>query len=94
MQPRSAPTSAAEVAGEVGSVAAGLGILTTVLFPFALPLLLLAVAPLIPVAVAGLVLGAPVALAVWLVRAVRARVARWVHARPRTSALRTPMQPH
>jgi hypothetical protein len=74
MTPLRDTPSAADVAAEAGGWAAGLGILTTVLFPFALPGLLLAAAPLIVLAVAGLILAAPVVLAVWLARAVARRL--------------------
>ena len=49
----------------------GLGILTFQLFPFALPLLVLVIGPLVPLAVVGLLLTAPVVLPIWLARAVR-----------------------
>ena len=49
----------------------GLGILTFQLFPFALPLLVLVIGPLVPLAVVGLLLAAPVVLPIWLARAVR-----------------------
>jgi membrane protein implicated in regulation of membrane protease activity len=68
-------SSTTEIATEVSGLLAGLGILTTALFPFALPGLLLA-APLALVAVAGLLLAIPVVLPVWLVRVVRRRLAR------------------
>ena len=49
----------------------GLGILTFQLFPFALPLLVLVIGPLVPLAVVGVLLAAPVVLPIWLVRTVR-----------------------
>jgi hypothetical protein len=53
------------------AVLAGLGILTVALFPLALPgLLLFVVAPLLPVAVVGLLVAIPLALPLWLARAV------------------------
>jgi hypothetical protein len=70
---RSTPRTS-EIATEVNGLLAGLGILTTALFPFALPGLLLA-APLALLAVAGLILAIPVVLPLWLVRVVRRRVA-------------------
>ena len=53
--PRTSP-SPADVATEVANLAVGLGILTFVRFPFALPALLLVVGPLVPVAVIGVLL--------------------------------------
>jgi membrane protein implicated in regulation of membrane protease activity len=67
--PRATPSSA-DVAMEVSSLSAGLGIITTALFPFALPALVL-VAPLALVPVAGLLVAAPVLLPLWLARRVR-----------------------
>jgi hypothetical protein len=48
----------------------GLGILTMVLFPFALPGLLLFVAPLALVAVVGLLVAIPFVLPLWVARIV------------------------
>ena len=62
--------SAPDVAAEVGSLSAGLGIITMSLFPFALPLLVL-LAPVALLPLAGLVLAAPVLLPVGLVRRIR-----------------------
>jgi hypothetical protein len=65
----------ADVASEVGSLSAGLGIITMTLFPFALPgLVLLAPVALIPLA--GLLLAAPVLLPLWLVRRLRRALSR------------------
>jgi hypothetical protein len=74
--PRSAPSST-EVATEAGGLLAGLGILTMALFPIALPgLLLFVVAPLVLLAVAGLLLAIPLVLPLWLARfLVRRRLA-------------------
>jgi hypothetical protein len=69
MHSRRMPTSPSDVATETGSLLAGLGILTTALFPIALPgLLLFVVAPLALVAVAGLALAIPLLLPLWLAR--------------------------
>ena len=68
--PRTQP-SPADVAAEVTSFSAGVGILTIPLFPFALPGLLLAVGPLIPVVLAAVVLAIPFVPLIWLVRGVR-----------------------
>ena len=62
--------STADIAGELSSWMAAGGILTMMLFPFALPLILLLVAsalPLVLVAAAGALLAAPVLLvrALW-----------------------------
>jgi len=74
---RQAPSSA-EVATEVNGLLAGLGILTMTLFPFALPgLFLLVVAPVLLVAVAGLLVAIPVLLPLWVARMViRSRARR------------------
>jgi hypothetical protein len=59
------------------AVLVGLGILTMALFPFALPGLLLVVAPLAVLAVAGLLLALPLVLPLWVVRiAIRSRSRR------------------
>ncbi len=68
--PRTQP-SPADVAMEVTSLSAGLGIVTIPLFPFALPGLLLVVGPLVPVALAAVLLAMPVVVPVWLVRTIR-----------------------
>jgi membrane protein implicated in regulation of membrane protease activity len=70
--PRTQP-SPADVAMEVTSLSAGLGIVTIPLFPFALPGLLLVVGPLVPVALAAVLLAMPVVVPVWLVRTIRTR---------------------
>jgi hypothetical protein len=67
--PPAAPSSA-DVATEVNGLLTGLGILTFQIFPFALPLLVLVVAPLALVALAGLLLAIPFVLPVWLARVV------------------------
>jgi hypothetical protein len=74
--PRAAPSSA-DVATEVTNLSAGLGILTMALFPLAVPVLVLVVAPLALVAVAGLLLATPFVLPLWLARVlVRSRSRR------------------
>jgi hypothetical protein len=55
---------------------AGLGILTVTFFPFALPALLLVVAPLAVLALAGALLAMPVVVPLWLVRSLRRGRAR------------------
>ena len=73
MDANSAPPSAADLAGEAGALSAGLGILTIQIFPFALPLILLVIAPLAVLAVAGLLLALPILVPLWLGRlAIRA----------------------
>jgi hypothetical protein len=71
---RSTP-STTEIATEVNGLLAGLGILTTALFPFALPGLVLALPLALPL-VAGLIIAIPILLPLWLVRAVRRRLAK------------------
>jgi nitrate/nitrite transporter NarK len=68
MHTRSETTSPADVAGEAGSIMAGLGIITVQFFPFALPLLILAFGPLLPLALVGLVLAVPILVPIWLGR--------------------------
>lgn len=66
--PRRTPSST-DVATEANGLLAGLGILTVALFPIALPgLLLFVLAPLVLVAVVGLVLAIPLMLPWWLIR--------------------------
>jgi membrane protein implicated in regulation of membrane protease activity len=73
---RPAPSSA-DVAMEVASLSAGLGVLTLPLFPLALPALILVVGPLLPVALAGALLAIPFVVPIWLARAfLRARARR------------------
>jgi len=68
--PRITP-SHAEVGSELTGLLGGLGILTVALFPIALPgLLLFVVAPLLLVAVVGLVLAIPLLVPWALVRAL------------------------
>jgi hypothetical protein len=63
--------SSAELTTEVSGLLTGLGILTMALFPIALPgLLLFVVAPLVFVAIAGLLLAIPLVLPFWLARFV------------------------
>jgi hypothetical protein len=77
MDAHSTAPSTADLAGEVGALSAGLGILTIQLFPFALPLIVLTFAPLVVLALAGLVLALPILLPLWLgrlaLRALRRR---------------------
>jgi membrane protein implicated in regulation of membrane protease activity len=68
--------STTEVATEVNGLLAGLGILTVTLFPFALSALLLVVAPLAVLALAGALLAIPVVVPLWLVRSLRRGRAR------------------
>ena len=67
--PPATPT-ATDVAGELSAWMVGLGILTMMLFPFAIPLLVLVIAPIALIALAGLLLAAPFILAFWLVRSL------------------------
>jgi hypothetical protein len=90
--------NAADVAAEANALAAGLGLITVTLFPFALPLLLLCIAPLLPLIVVGALLAAilylPVRLVRFLTRTVarrRAEHRRVTSRRTAPPALRTPM---
>jgi hypothetical protein len=71
-------TDPADVAAEANSLSAGLGIITIQIFPFALPLLLLCIAPLLPLVVVGLLLAAILYLPVKLVRYLTTRKQRSV----------------
>jgi membrane protein implicated in regulation of membrane protease activity len=67
--PRATPPLT-DLADEVTNLSAGLGLLTFPFFPFALPALALVVVPLAVIAVAGMLLAAPLLLTLWLVRRV------------------------
>jgi hypothetical protein len=77
MDAHSESPSAADLAGEVGALSTGLATLTIQLFPFALPLIVLTIAPLAVLALAGLVLAIPILVPLWLgrlaLRALRSR---------------------
>jgi hypothetical protein len=73
--PRSTP-STTEAVTEVNGLLAGLGILTVTLFPLALPGVLLVVAPLAVLVLAGALLAIPVVVPLWLFRRVRRGRAR------------------
>jgi hypothetical protein len=66
-------TDPADVVDQANALTAGLGILTLQIFPFALPALLLCIAPLLPLIVVGLLLAAIFYLPVKLVRWVLGR---------------------
>ena len=70
MDENSQAPSPADLAGEVGALVAGLGVLTIQLFPFAMPLIVLVIGPLAVLALAGLLLALPILLPLWLVRRV------------------------
>ncbi len=76
MDEHSEAPSTAELAGEVGALSVGLGILTVPLFPFAMPLILLVIGPLAVLALAGLLLALPILLPLWLARRVLRAVRR------------------
>jgi hypothetical protein len=86
MDERFETPSAADLAGWVGAFSAGLGILTVPLFPLALPLIVLTIAPLAVLAVAGLLLALPIILPIWLARRVLAALRR----RPQPPPVRHP----
>jgi uncharacterized membrane-anchored protein len=66
-------TDPRDVAAEAGTLSAAFAILTVQIFPFALPLLLLCIAPLLPLVVVGLLLAAIVYPPLRLARYFRAR---------------------
>lgn len=74
-------SSSTDVTGELSAWMAGLGIITLALFPFAVPLLVLVIAPVALITVAGVLLAVPVILPVWL-----ARVLKRTHSRRRGTA--------
>ena len=72
MQSHRAGPSSADLATEVSTLLAGLGIVTVALLPLTLPgLLLFVIAPLALVAAVVVLLATPVFLPVWLARVVR-----------------------
>ena len=83
--PRAAP-SPGDVAMEVGNLSVGLGIILIPLFPFALPALVLVVAPLALAGVVIALVAAPIVLPLLLVRKV-------LRARPRRSRPAVPSGP-
>jgi membrane protein implicated in regulation of membrane protease activity len=89
MQARTETPSTAEVAMETNALMTGLGILSFQLFPFALPLLVLVIVPLVPLAVVGLVLAVPVLVPLWIVRTFRRDRSRRREAAAGTAGLAT-----
>jgi hypothetical protein len=71
-----------DVAGYAGGILVGLSTLTIQLFPFAIPLLVLTFAPLVVLALAGLVLALPIVLPLWLGRLALRAVGRARQPRP------------
>jgi hypothetical protein len=57
-----------DLAGEVGALGTALSTLTIQLFPFALPLLILVIGPLVVLGLVGLVIALPIILPLWLGR--------------------------
>jgi hypothetical protein len=84
MDERFETPSAAELADRVGALSTGLGILTVAFFPLALPLIVLTIAPLAVLALAGLLLAMPILLPLWFARRVLAALRR----RPRPAPVR------
>jgi hypothetical protein len=68
MDAHSESPSPADLAGEAGMLVVGLTTLTIQIFPFALPLLILVIAPLAVLALAGLLLALPILVPLWLAR--------------------------
>ncbi len=69
-----AQTTGTEVAGEAANILAGLGILTIQLFPIALPLILLTLAPLAVLGLALALVALPLLIPFWGARAIMSRV--------------------
>jgi hypothetical protein len=70
MHAQRAGPSSADLAAEANTLLTGLGIITIQIFPIALPLLLLVIAPLALVAIVGVLLAIPFVLPLWLARLV------------------------
>jgi hypothetical protein len=88
MDARSNGTSPAELVSEVGAVATGLGVLSVMLFPLALPALLVTLVLVLPL----IVLAGPILAAWLLVRGVRRllgrrRTASDEHRRPKAEPM-------
>ncbi len=62
-----------DVAGEATNLLAGLGILTIQLFPIALPLILLTLAPLVVLGLALALVALPLLIPFWSARAIMSR---------------------
>jgi hypothetical protein len=77
MDEHSESPSPLDLAGEAGMLVVGLTTLTIQIFPFALPLLILVIAPLAVLGLAAAVLAIPIVLPLWLgrlaLRALRGR---------------------
>jgi hypothetical protein len=82
MDEHSEAPSTADLAGEVGALSVGLGILTIPFFPFAIPLIVLVIGPLAVLALAGLLLALPILLPLWLARRVLTGLRRRPQALP------------
>jgi hypothetical protein len=82
-------TDPQDVAAEASTLSAGFAILTVQIFPFALPLLLLCIAPLLPLIVVGLLLAAIVYPPLRLVRYLRTRKRRSVSRPDSAEAMRS-----
>jgi hypothetical protein len=65
------PPDVGDLVTEVSGLMVGLGVVSVALFPLAVPLIALVVAPLVLLALAGAVLAAPFVLPVLLVRRFR-----------------------
>jgi hypothetical protein len=63
--------SAADIADVVGAVNTGAGVLTVMLFPFAMPILLLTLAFVAPLVILAVLALLPVAIVAGIVRAIR-----------------------
>ena len=73
---RRANVSADEIFDEIGAFLVGGGLITMVLFPFALPIILLVTIPLIPIVLVAVVAGAIVGAPVLLFRLARSLLGR------------------
>jgi hypothetical protein len=68
--------SAADVAELIGTVNTGAGVLTVMVFPFALPLILLTVAFAAPLVILAALVALPVAVVAGVVAAIRRLIGR------------------
>jgi hypothetical protein len=82
MDAHSDSPSPAELVGQAGMLVVGVTTLTIQIFPFALPLIILTIAPLAVLALAGLLLALPILLPILIARRLTAALRRRRETRP------------
>jgi hypothetical protein len=86
MDKNSESPSPLDLAGEAGSLVVGLTTVTIQFFPFALPLLILVIAPLALLGLAAAVLLLPIMLPLWIGRRIlRTRLSAPPHSHPQSA---------